>query len=434
MPDVFMKIVMSHVYSSHNNGDAAILSAQLDELKRTFQGVEFRILSVDVIEPGLKFDGVPVSNALMYGSVSPSNGKLKKLWLAFAMIIYTTAWAAVFRASRVTLPLPRSWREPMRILAEADMQVCVGGGYLRAKNDSVSTIMLLLLFHQIWLAKVLGKPVCLYAQSFGPYPRRIQMRIASAGLRWADLILVREAKSKALLTSMGLAGERVKQVPDSAFMFEPRHSFDPRPLLGMGAPGEQVVGITVRAWLPGAQQRAYERAIAEFIDRASRRSNLRVVVIAQVTAADQNDDDRVVGRRIQALLEPRSNVVFLDQRFSHHEIKSVFANLNFLVGTRFHSVIFALTAGVPALAVEYEHKTSGIMQDLGLERWVLPIEDVTADNLTLLFDELEREQEGYMRRLRSVLPKYVADAAETGDMIEQMYKRSRHAPGRSSRQ
>src|SRR5207244_2107908 len=113
-----------------------------------------------------------------------------------------------------SLPLPLSWHVPMRLLVKADMQVCVGGGYLRAKNDTTSTFILLLLFHQIWLAKILNKPVYLYAQSFGPYPKKLQRFIATRGLKKADLILVREAQSKALLGTMGLDGDYVIQVPD----------------------------------------------------------------------------------------------------------------------------------------------------------------------------------------------------------------------------
>jgi colanic acid/amylovoran biosynthesis protein len=312
----------------------------------------------------------------------------------------------------------------MQLLADADMQVCVGGGYLRAKNNAASTVILLLLMHQIWLAKALGKPVYLYAQSFGPYPTAAQRRIAALGLKHADLILVREAKSKALLADLGLAGETVIQVPDSAFMFKPQTDLDAHPLLGLERPDEQVVGITVRSWLPGLAQRAYERAMAEFIDRISRVGGLRVAVIAQVTSTQQNDDDRVVGSRIRDLLGTRNNVVFLDQRFTHHEIKAIFANLTYLVGTRFHSIIFALTAGVPALAIEYEHKTMGIMQDLELENWVLPIEEVTADKLTALFDQLVRDRAAYIGKLRRVLPAYVAKAGESSGLIERAYEHS----------
>lgn len=424
-----MKIVISHVYSSHNNGDAAILSAQLDQLRQKFPQAQLRILTVDKIEAGYEFDGTPVSNALMFGAVSSANSRPKKLVLAVTMMVCTAVWAALFRSVHIRMPLPASWRAPLRIMSESDLQICVGGGYLRAKKDAVSTFMLLLLFHQIWLARALGKPVVLYAQSFGPYPKRIQYKLAAAGLRYATLILVREANSRDLLARMGLAGSRVIQVPDSAFLFSPDLYFDPGPLIGERQPGEQIVGITARAWLPGASQHAYERAMAGFIDHLSRQPGVKVVVIPQVTATEQNDDDRQVGRRMQDLVRSGDNVVFVERRLTHHEIKSVFACLDYLVGTRFHSVIFALTAGVPALAIEYEHKTSGIMRDLGLEDWVLPIEDVTTDRLAALFSGLRRRRDDYLEQLHNVLPGYLTSARASADLIKEAYERSVCATG-----
>lgn len=424
-----MKIVISHVYSSHNNGDAAILSAQLDQLRQTFPQAKFQILSVDNIEAGYKFDGVAVRNAPMFGAVSPANSRPKKLMLAITMMVTTAVWAKAFRSLHIQLPLPGSWRVPMRIMSESDLQICVGGGYLRAKNDLISTIMLLLLFHQIWLARTLGKPVVLYAQSFGPYPKGMQYKLAAAGLRYATLILVREAKSRDLLAHMGIADDRVIQVPDSAFLFSPDLCFDPWPLIGERQLDEQIIGITARAWLPGAGQHAYELAMAEFIERLSRQPGTKVVVIPQVTATEQNDDDREVGRRLQELVGSGNNVVFLDQRFTHYEIKSIFACLDYLVGTRFHSVIFALTAGVPALAIEYEHKTSGIMRDLELEDWVLPIEDVTTDRLASLFASLMRRRDDYLVQLHKIMPDYIASARASGNLIKEAYERSMDAPG-----
>lgn len=418
-----MKIVISHVYSRHNSGDAAILSAQIAILRRTFLEAQITILSVEPIAPGTTFDGIPVCNALMYDAVSPAHRRPKKLALALAMMAYTAVWAGARRLTHLEMPLPTSWRQPVRALADADMQVCVGGGYLRAQRDLTSTIMLVLLFHQIWFAKSLGKPVYLCAQSVGPFPRRIQRQIASRGLRYADLILVREAKSRLLLDSFRLGSDRVVQVPDSAFTFQP----DPWPpasdLLPSSVSGEMLVGITVREWLPPAGQEAYERAIAEFINRIIRRPFIRVVVIAQVTATDQDDDDRLVGQRISQMLGHKDRVLFLNQRLSHYQIKSIFDRLAFLVGTRFHSVIFALTSGVPAVAIEYEHKTSGIMHDLGLEKWVVRIEDVTADILVEMFDDLVSQRASYVRDLRKVMPNYIAEANNAGTLIRTAYEK-----------
>jgi colanic acid/amylovoran biosynthesis protein len=422
-----MKILISHVYSSNNNGDAAILSAQISELKRVFKSPELNIFTIDTVAADYMFDSVPVFNSLMFGSVSPAHNKLQKLILAWAMMSYTALWAVVFRCSGLRMPLPGIWRKPMELLEKADMQVCVGGGYLRAIDDQVSTIILMLLFHQIWLARFMGKPVYLYAQSFGPYPKKMQQRIAAIGFKNADLILVRESKSKRLLNYLGVDAARVVQVPDSAFLFHPKTDPSVIRILGTKSHGEEIVGITVRAWLRGPAQAKYEKAMADFISRLAQKQSLRVVVIAQVTSGQQNDDDRVVGARIERLLGHRQNVLFLDQQFNHYEIKSIFAQLDYLVGTRFHSVIFALTAGVPALAIEYEHKTSGIMQDLGLGEWVIAIEDVTDDKLMALFERLVHERKAYLRQLNTVLPTYMAQASESVEIIKRAYEQSKYA-------
>ena len=418
-----MKIVISHVYSSNNNGDAAILSAQIDELDRTFSGPQMSIMTVDVVAPGYKFDGVPVINSLMYGSVSPANNIVKKFVLAFAMMLYTALFALVYKTFRRKLPLPDGWRKPLQLLVEADMQVCVGGGYLRAKDNHSSTVILMLMFHQIWLAKLLGKPVYLYAQSFGPYPKKIQYKIASWGLKQADLLLVRESKSFALVKKIGVPRERIFQVPDSAFMFQPKVNPEARKWLGLSSQSsDKIVGVTARTWLPAKEQAQYEQALAAFIDSVSSRPGYKVAIIAQVTLEEQNDDDRVVGRRIYEMCKHKADVVFLDRRFNHYEIKSVFANLTYLIGTRFHSVIFALTAGVPAIAIEYEHKTSGIMQDLDLGHWVIPMEKVTAEGLKRKFAEMLEAAPNYRAHLSRVVPPYMARASDTGAIIQKDYE------------
>jgi len=412
-----MKILISHVYSSNNNGDAAILSAQIAELRRVFSNSDLSISTIDAVPKAYTYDDVPVSQALMFGAVAPGKSKAHKLLYAITMIACTLAWVVVKRATRVSLPLPSVWRQPMQLLEASDIQVCVGGGYLRAKRDPTSTIILLLLIHQIRLARLLGKPVYLYAQSFGPYPTRLQRVIARSGIQCASLVLVREAKSERLLAQLGIDTQRIIKVPDSAFLFRAKPNASIHKLIRPDGDKSIIVGITVRSWLDSARQSSYEQAIAELIDHIAAKPHHKVVVIPQVTSTAQHDDDRDAGRRIARLVKESTRVTFLERQFSPRDILSVYANLNYLVGTRFHSVIFALLSGVPAVAIEYEHKTSGIMQDLGLGQWVIPIERVTAKKIISLYDRIETARTPYATRLQRVIPAYIAQARLAADLI-----------------
>ncbi|MBV9179535.1 MAG: polysaccharide pyruvyl transferase family protein, partial [Nitrososphaeraceae archaeon] len=109
--------------------------------------------------------------------------------------------------------------------------------------------------------------------------------------------------------------------------------------------------------------------------------------------------------------------------YNHYELKSLYRSLDFLIGTRFHSVIFSLTSYIPALAIEYEYKTSGIMKDLGLSEWVIPIEQVTADNLYKKFTQLSIQSDSYKQKLQEVLPNYILKAKNEESKIKEVYHR-----------
>jgi colanic acid/amylovoran biosynthesis protein len=91
----------------------------------------------------------------------------------------------------------------------------------------------------------------------------------------------------------------------------------------------------------------------------------------------------------------------------------MYGGLDLLVGTRFHSVIFAMTASVPVLAIEYEHKTSGIMKDLGLDEWVHDITTVDGDTLTAALRRLFARRAEIIAQLADRMPSYQACARET---------------------
>jgi colanic acid/amylovoran biosynthesis protein len=166
--------------------------------------------------------------------------------------------------------------------------------------------------------------------------------------------------------------------------------------------------MTARSWLPPDAQTAYERALAATIDHLQADGRARVVLIPQVMTNDAADDDRIVQRRIAGFCS--SEPLRVESLRDHHELKAIYGELDLLIGTRFHSVIFSLTAGVPCIGIAYEHKTTGIMRELGLEQWVIAIEAVTAENLIVLADRLVASADDYRLLLAERMPPYVARA------------------------
>lgn len=409
------KIIISHVYSSDNKGDAALTSVLIDDLKRQFPGANLTILRLEPVKKGSYFEGVPEMPSFMSYALNKYRNPLAKLAYTAYMTSATLTAAAWLRATGLHLPLPAHLREISDVYEQADLIVPVGGGYIRSRKGLANRLNVPLLLHPLLFGYVLGKPTVLYAQSVGPFQNKLETLMVAYVLRRMTLILLREDTSVALLANIGVV-DTVTRAIDSGFLLKSTDTIDLRKLHHIPS-NTLLVGVTVRSWLEGKAQVDYEKAIAKSLDHLVATSNAHVIFIPQVTAS-KGDDDRVVSRRVRSHMRQKIHATLIEEAPDHHRIKAIYDSLDLLLGTRFHSVIFSLTSYVPVLAIEYEHKTSGIMHDLQLEDWVIKIEEVTAQRLIALLQELVHKQVSYRALLRQRLPPYVHQARQAVIALE----------------
>lgn len=411
-------IVISHVYSSDNKGDAALTSVLIKDIKRAFPKAKIIILKLEHGGTVEYFEGVPEKPSFMHHALNHYANPVGKLAYTLFMLPSTMLWAAWHRRTHASLPLPKHLRETAAIYAQADLIIPVGGGYIRSRKGLLNRWNIPLLLHPLLFGYLLGKPTILYSQSVGPFHGWLESAMVAYTLRRMTLILLREDTSQQLLARMGVT-KNVMRAVDSGFLLTSLHTEDLRKKYAISL-DTLVVGVTVRSWLEGSAQQTYERAVAQALDNLGRTLNIHFLFIPQVTAA-KGDDDRIVSSRVHALMRNRTIATVVHETPDHHMIKAMYAGLDALIGTRFHSVIFSLTSHVPVLAIEYEHKTSGIMHDLHLKRWVVRIEDVTAAILTKKMHELLGERARYRRQLRRRLPQYIAQAKQTIHLVADHY-------------
>jgi colanic acid/amylovoran biosynthesis protein len=413
------RILISHVYSSGNNGDAALLAVEIAELRRVFDRPVLQVATVDPVPPGTEFRGVPVEPSLMFLALNTARWRPAKLLYSAWVIFVTLAATAVWRLTG-RLPLPGRLGRATRAILDADLMAPVGGGYLRGRRGIASSTELVLLLHPIVLAKLAGVPVMHYSQSVGPFGNAAQRWLVGCVLRRLDLLLVREDVTLDVLRPMRLPPGTVLRGVDGGFLFAGGRKPAVTDVVDLRA-GRPVVGVTVRQWLPGPAQARYERAVAELCEHVVD-TGAEVVFVPQVTAVHHGDDDRIASRRVADLIRRDQHVHVITGSYDCDQIKALYGSLDLTVGTRFHSVIFSLTALVPALAIEYEHKTGGIMKDLGLSEWVCDISEVTGPQLVELYDQLVLSAADYRTHLLRVLPGYVERAHHAADEIERRYR------------
>ena len=413
-----MRIVIVNAFERGNRGDAALLSAMVEQVDQAYPGAEIGISGFEDPRRLPEFDGVPnLGSIRRYAGEESVNVVIRhsrKLVAVFLILALKLGLGrTLLRAAKTVLP--REVASEFTALANADLVISLGGGYLRGGPDLPSDVSVAFLLLPLWIAQRFGVPVVSAPQSYGPFPTRFQSKAVRRVLSRDTVVSAREDISLNLLAEAGIPAEIMRRDVDSAFAFNCHSERDWRTELRIPVE-DTIVLVTARQYLPPKEQAAYEQALAATIEHALRENGVHVILAPQVTCAYREDDDRIVQRRIAVQVPHERLLSIEDDTISHHDVMALYSAADFMVGTRFHSVIFSLLAHVPCIAISYERKGRGIMRDLDLEHWVIDMAAVTPEGLITLYDEM-RSDGGYPAMLGTLIPAYRARAAEFVDVL-----------------
>jgi colanic acid/amylovoran biosynthesis protein len=70
------------------------------------------------------------------------------------------------------------------------------------------------------------------------------------------------------------------------------------------------------------------------------------------------------------------------------EQRGLVAASDFVLAGRYHPLVFAVSAGVPALVIPYEHKARGFAESAGLANYVIELGDLGSGALLDRLDDL----------------------------------------------
>lgn len=431
-----MKVLISNAYSRHNKGDAAILSAMIQEVDLRFPASEIVISTMDPVDEGETFDDrAEMITSPFYEAVYRRRSAPRRVLRTVVVVAMTFVWTTVRRLGLRPpgLPFEKGLDRFLNTVDEADVILAAGGGYLQADGSLRSGVSLLLHLQSLWIAGALGKPVCLVAQSIGPFSNRVLRWVARRSLNRVDLVIAREEITLNVLREMGVRQDTVHRAADLAFLFDSdqRDSMSDYLTLVGGDVDAPKVCITARRCLPERLQRRFEEALAVFADVLVA-DGFQVVFVPQCTSELHNDDDRVVEERIMKRMKASHRALLIREMLDHRQTRGLYENMAFVVATRMHSAIFALTAMVPTLALAYEFKTNGVMDELGLGEWVIPVEEASPEILCGAFARLRQSREQYLEGLPSGLERCRDDARRSMRLVEDLISAEERKEGESA--
>jgi colanic acid/amylovoran biosynthesis protein len=385
-------LIVDNVVS--NAGDAAIVIAMNRSLKRVF-GDDAEVLSCfcgATADPGIYGEFYPELHFVRTlwhceydWSIDKSN-----LWARIVRLTSASRFVLQARAHRLGLPAPFLFpneRKLFRTFLDSDVIVVTGGAPLCTSWTPKSIRR-----HRVAqyrAARVLGKPLVFYSQSFGPFaPGDKLPRMLAPEVRAAAVVLCRDAPSLDTVREvLGVDTPALHLTIDEALLLEPR---PPSRALAPKARSALRIGVCVHQWNwlgepdPASKQREFESRIAAVCSRLLSEHDCEVVLITthQRIPGAMHTDEEVSERVAAAIPLDRQDRVRIVQGFVHpQEFAGFMGQCDVVLSSRLHGAILSLVGGAPTIALEYEPKTRGLMRQLGLEDWVLSMGDSTAGEI-----------------------------------------------------
>jgi len=412
--------VITDVNSGLNKGDAAIVIGMLKILRKSYPESEISVLSLTPNEDKKYYSkyGAETYDRLF----NDYTRKVNKILLIPKYLVKMFLYLLWTRLDFI--PVEKNAKQVLSLYRNADLVISCGGGTLGG-NIIVSITKSLF---PMYLAKKLGTKVLVSAQSIEPFSNNIVKFLTRFVLNRIDIITVREKYSLELLKSLGIK-RPVYLKADTAFLVDAESTDSGYSMLheaGVPRNDKLRIGITVREWMFPHESKhnkkvQYLNAVAIAVERIIEETGAMVIFFPNVIFGT-HEDDRIPSFQIKDKVRKSysENIFVLTKNYSPEQLKAMIGTMNIFVGTRIHSIIFAVSMNVPSAAIAYQKKHYGIMEMVGLEDYVLDISDIDADKLVALVLKLKQNHDVVTHILKEKIPIVQSKARENIEFIERL--------------
>jgi len=407
------RILITHSYSEENKGDFAILKAIIGKIKKQNPDCEITISSLfdnNDIRFKTGYKNLKKNNMKIVGNVFPNARILKSLKIQSChLAVIKNLISSLFKLMALTILAPLQPRllevlfrkdvQTYRAYRNADLVLVTGGAFLFSPRKLKGLYITLKVFYPLLFAMLLKKRIIIAPHSFGPFENYLGTKLAKYILSRTNLIMCREELSAQALENIGVDPNIMITLGDMGFCLESASRKRAIEILaenGINSKKGILLGMTVRQWMPFYRDRysSYIKVLAELIDFLNSSYNVQTILMPQVVGPDRIENDLIAMDDLFIQIENKNAVKLIKHNYQPEELKSVYGLMDFFIGTRMHSVIFATSKGVPSIAISYwGPKHLGIMKMLDLDDLVLNIKFINTRELIEVFEFVFRNKQ-----------------------------------------
>lgn len=260
---------------------------------------------------------------------------------------------------------------------DVDLVICAPGGICMGAYQNWYHILLLS------IAKKFDKKLVYYSRSFGPfseenYSQKKFKKISYDLLQKFDFFSLRDTVSFKLADSIGL--NYVKSI-DTAFLDTPSPLI-PNIVKEMIGDNYIVYVPNQLSWHPmfqnvesGTIDDFYNKIINVVLEKLP---ETKVIMLPQLFNMKNGGDEKYFRDTFR---DKNSNIVVIDDTLSSDIQQKIISNAKLMIGARYHSIVFAINNNTPFVALSYEHKISGLLDNLSLSEQCIDLTFLNNENI-----------------------------------------------------
>lgn len=268
-------------------------------------------------------------------------------------------------------PAIRKW---LQYFKKSDIIICAPGGIDMGGFQSW--------FHlfNLYCAKFYNKPIAYYGRSIGPFPtetskKRKFKKLSIEILHYCKYISLRDNKSEQEAQKIGVNSI---SVVDTAFLDSPMTIIPEEIVRNIGKSPYFVFVPNLLIWhylYKGKATKAdsitfYTKVLKSLFNKYP--GYIAVMLPQTFNYASYLSNDVSFMREIAQNFNS-DEVKVIDDIYSSDIQQAIISKSSFIVGARYHSVVFAINNSIPFIALSYEHKIEGLLETLGMKDSMIDI-------------------------------------------------------------
>lgn len=382
-------ILIAGYYGFGNTGDEAILAAILSDLREGRQDLEFVVLS-----------GNPVDTTALHNVHSI-------LWTDLSAIL-----PAVQKSDLVILGGGGIFHEYLGFHEE----------YLLTQSHAGLSFYAGLPL----MAAMYKKPCMLYSVGVGPLFSEKGEQFLRLAFNLASVATVRDLESMSLLERLKIHSPKIRVTADPAYNLIPNTqkaniALDTQRI----SYNESLLRVAVcpRHWDINISEEQWQENLAKGLDWLAKDRDLMIIFVPfQNSPISPDWNDFSAAEAILLKMQYKECAKILEPSHDPEEVAGIISLCDMVIGMRLHSLIFAISAGVPIVGLVYDPKVENMLAQAKMDEYLIQLNELTPELLYKTVRNALNSRDKISNLLHSVNKKLRKLAGENGKIALQLLK------------